>query len=68
MKHSEFRIGTEFRTSSYRKWRCTDVGARTIVCIEIDNREDQTWFEGPPYAVKEIVFDEYDQAGCKNEP
>ena len=22
------------------------------------------WFNGPPYALKEQVFDEYDQAGC----
>jgi hypothetical protein len=22
------------------------------------------WFNGPPYAVPEVVFDEFDQAGC----
>jgi hypothetical protein len=26
------------------------------------------WFNGPPYAVAEIVFDENDQEGCSAEP
>jgi hypothetical protein len=25
---------------------------------------DPTWFEGPPYAVAESVFDEHDMEGC----
>ena len=63
MKLSEFKVGAEFHTA-VKRWRCTDIGSRTIVCIEIDDREDQTWFEGPPYAVDEIAFDECDQMGC----
>lgn len=35
MKHSDFRIGTEFTTSGGR-FRCTDVGTRTIVAIRVD--------------------------------
>ena len=35
MKHSDFAIGTEFRTAT-GKWRCTDVGTRTIAAIKID--------------------------------
>ena len=35
MKHSKFKIGTEFLTGSGR-WRCTDVGTRTIVAIKLD--------------------------------
>ena len=66
MKHSEFKVGAEFRTA-VKRWRCTDLGTRTIVCIEIDDREDKTWFDGPPYAVKEIVFDEYDMQGCTSD-
>ncbi len=26
--------------------------------------EAEGWFKGPPYAVGESVFDEYDQEGC----
>jgi hypothetical protein len=35
MKHEEFRIGLEFWCGG-RRWRCTDVGTRTVVgvCLE----------------------------------
>jgi hypothetical protein len=35
MKHEEFRIGMEFWCGG-RRWRCTDVGTRTVVgvCLE----------------------------------
>lgn len=26
--------------------------------------DDPSWFNGPPYAVAESVFDEYDMPGC----
>lgn len=26
--------------------------------------EDPTWLTGPPYAISESVFDEYDMQGC----
>jgi len=29
--------------------------------------DDATWFNGPPYAVPETVFDEYDMPGCSLE-
>ena len=45
------------------KWRCTDVGTRVIAAIQLD-QQDESWYNGPPYAVAESVFDEYDQAGC----
>jgi hypothetical protein len=38
MKHSEFRIGCEFTTGAGR-WRCTDVGTRTIIAISLEPRE-----------------------------
>lgn len=63
MEHGEFKVGAEFHCGGKRRL-CTDIGSRTIVCIEVDDRKDQTWFDGPPYAVKEVVFDEYDQKGC----
>ena len=62
MKHSDFRIGLEFLSATGR-WRCTDVGKRTIVAIKLDRNDDPTWYDGPPYAVAEQVFDEYDLEG-----
>jgi hypothetical protein len=79
MKLDDFRIGGEFWCGD-RQWRCTDKGTRTITAICISqlgvhsnlgdrqlNREKaeaEGWFNGPPYAVPEKVFDEYDQEGC----
>jgi hypothetical protein len=63
MKHSEFRIGCEFITAAGR-WRCTDVGKRTIAAIRLDKDHDPRWYNGPPYAVVECVFDEYGIEDC----
>lgn len=73
--HADFFIGREFWTETGR-WRCTDVGTRTICAICLERREtmtlhengtqtrevsdDPSWFHGPPYAVAERVFDETD--------
>jgi hypothetical protein len=67
MKHSDFRVGVEFLTGSGR-WRCTDVGKRTIVAIRLDKDHDPAWYNGPPYAVVESVFDEYDLEGLSPAP
>jgi len=84
MRHSDFQIGCEFTTPAGR-WRCTDVGTRTVVAIRIDLVETRTivdghpvrryltqeeadlegWFNGPPYAVPEVVFDEDAMAECE---
>ena len=64
MKHSEFKIGTEFELGA-DIWRCTDIGTRTIIAINLSSHMDDTsWYTGPPYAVAEHTFDEYDIAGC----
>ena len=57
MKHSDFKIGREFLTETGR-WRCTDVGKRTIAAIKLDHDDDPAWYNGPPYAIVEHVFDE----------
>ncbi len=84
MQHSEFSIGTEFFTDT-GQWRCTDIGTRTVVAIKIseirvttqkgdkttqqDISDDPTWFNGPPYAVAEHIFDEDGISGCwENQP
>ncbi len=67
MEHSDFQIGLEFLTETGR-WRCTDVGTCTIAAIRLDLDHDPRWYEGPPYAVVEHVFDEEDIAACRRAP
>jgi hypothetical protein len=67
MKHSDFRIGCEFLSGSGR-WRCTDVGKRTIAAIRLNHDDDPAWYNGPPYAVAEFIFDEFDIQGCERAP
>jgi hypothetical protein len=67
MKHSDFRIGCEFLCGRGR-WRCTDVGKRTIAAIRLNHDDDPAWYNGPPYAVVESVFDEYDIEACERAP
>ena len=59
MRHEEFKIGMEFNVENAR-FRCTDIGTRTIIAINITDHDDLTWYNGPPYAVVEHVFDEYE--------
>ena len=84
MKPSDFQIGCEVKSPAGR-WRCTDVGTRTVVAIGIDLVETtalvdghqarryltqeeadlEGWFNGPPYAVSEVVFDEGGMEECE---
>jgi hypothetical protein len=84
MNHSDFKIDCEF-TTLVGRWRCTDIGTRTIVAIRIDLVETRTivdghpvrryltqeeaglegWFNGPPYVLAEVVFDEDGILECK---
>ena len=63
MEHSEFRIGMEFQMGGAR-WRCTDIGTRTIAAIKLE-APGPSWFNGPPYAVAEYCLDENDLNGCE---
>ena len=67
MKHSDFKIGIEFLTETGR-WRCTDVGTRTIAAIRLDLDHDPFWYSGPPYPVVKHVFDEDGIEGCEPAP
>lgn len=60
----DFRIGLEF-TMSGARWRCTDVGLRTICAIKLDRGDESGWYEGPPYAVAEYCLDENDMEACE---
>lgn len=48
------------------RWRCTDVGSRTICAIKLEG--DPSWWSGPPYAVAEHVFDEDDFGALYDSP
>ena len=65
MRLTDFGVGREFFTAA-GKWRCTDVGTRTVVAMRVD-RLDGSWYNGPPYAVEEVVFDENDIEGCSTD-
>ncbi len=79
MKHSDFKMGMEF-TVHDKLWRVTDIGTRTIIVIRLGDiviggtkpraidhteAESEGWFNGPPYAVQEQVFDESDLEACE---
>jgi len=51
MKKSEFKIGEDFYTES-GKWRCTDIGTRTIAAIQL-NQDNPQNYNGPPYSIVE---------------
>ncbi len=55
LEHKYFYIGREFWTATGR-WRCTDVGTRTICAINLEGDPENGI--GPPYAAAEFVFDE----------
>lgn len=62
MNLADFNIGEKFVTAT-GEWLCTDKGTRVAVGIKLD-KSDTGWYNGPPYAVAEAVFDEYDMQGC----
>lgn len=64
MKLEQFNIGDTFYNSGGYEWLCTDKGTRTVNAIRLSAHKDKSWFNGPPYAVNEYVFDEYDIGGC----
>ena len=50
------------------RWRCTDIGTRTVIAIRLDLDHDPSWYNGPRYAVVETVFDEDGIIGCDPAP
>ena len=81
MKHSEFGIGTEFHTgnATWRCTDVgtrTIVAVRIdqVTVTHSDGKgntwsevvtDDPSWFNGPPYAVAESVFDEHSVVVCQ---
>lgn len=65
MKLIDFHIGLEFLDRSGLRWRCADVGTRTVLAIPLDHPfDDPNWHLGPPYIAKERVFDELELNDC----
>jgi hypothetical protein len=64
MKPTDFHIGLEFLGRAGYRFRCTDVGSRTILAIRLDPDDDPNWHQGPPYIAKEMVFDEVALEAC----
>jgi hypothetical protein len=60
---SDFKFGFEFWMSGSR-WRCTDVGMRLVVAIQLNHEDDPSWYKGPPYAVVEHTIDAHDLRAC----
>ena len=67
MEVGAFRIGATFWCGG-KPWRCTDIGTRIVAAICLDRDDDPSWYNGPPYAVAEMVFDEDDREGCNSVP
>ncbi len=63
MQHADFHLGAVFWCGG-QSWRCTDIGTRVIMAIKLDHADDPSWYNGPPYAVAEMVFDEDDMVSC----
>lgn len=64
MKINDFKIGHTFYGSGNFLWLCTDIGTRTVTAIFLDPKKEDVWFQGPPYDVNEIVFNEIDMSHC----
>jgi hypothetical protein len=65
MTLTDFHIGLEFLGRAGLRWRCTDVGTRTVLAIPLDHPfDDPNWHQGPPYIAEEMVFDEVELNDC----
>lgn len=40
-------------------------GTDSIQTLSQSEAVEAGWFNGPPYAISEVVFDEYDMQGCR---
>ncbi len=63
----EFAIGAEFLARGAR-WRCTDIGPRTIVAIRVDEAQIATQIDGGPVTTRTISGEEADAIGWFDGP
>jgi hypothetical protein len=60
------KINGEFMFGEQR-YHYTDIGSRVIAAIRL-GKTDPSWYIGPPYAVAEMILDEYEQVNCIQVP
>ncbi|WP_081160440.1 hypothetical protein [Ensifer aridi] len=61
MEHSEFHIGLDFWCGKSR-WRCTEVGTRTVVAIRIDQVKTTT-VDGRRTTHETLTYEQANAAG-----
>jgi hypothetical protein len=52
------------RSPQFRIDQVTVVSSRNGETTSRTVTDDSSWFNGPPYAVAELVFNEFDMGGC----
>ena len=62
------RVITAIRIDRVERVTSTGKGEHSTDVLTREQAESEGWFDGPPYAVAEIVFDEFDQEGCSLDP
>jgi hypothetical protein len=63
MRLSDFRVGMEFWMSGTR-WRCTDIGTRLVIAIQLVYDDDPFWYKGPPYAIPQSTIEPHGFPDC----
>jgi hypothetical protein len=63
MRLSDFSIGLEFWMDG-KRWRCTDIGTRLVIAIQLIHDDDPSWYDGPPYAIPELPIEPHDFTAC----
>jgi hypothetical protein len=67
MERSDFRIGAEFICSGIR-YRCTDIGSRTILAIQVDEATVAAKEAGEPVTTRTISGQEAQAIGWFDGP
>ncbi|MCJ2109143.1 hypothetical protein MKK70_27985 [Methylobacterium sp. E-041] len=62
MNLSDFRIGSEF-TCSGRRYRCTDIGTRTVLAIQVDEATIASKEPGKPVTTRLVSRQEAEAIG-----
>lgn len=69
MTLGDFRIGLLFETPDrpHQPWRCTDIGSRVIVAVQVDHLRDGTvdHFYDDPERCLESVFQAHEMMQCR---
>lgn len=64
MKLQQFEIKKSFYLQNGDEYICTDICQHSIVAIFKNPRLKDIWFQGPPYVLEEVIFEEKDFYSC----